>query len=142
MEYKHNGKVKLFIDEDIHPIAELDTPVQFDLNTTKLTDGEHTLKIVGKTLAGREGVRTVKFIVRNGPAIDIDGISQNQVVDGTIPLMINSYDKGNLQSFNIHGSETPKSVPTWMWIVLISFVGWAAYYFFTYIDIPSFLIPK
>src|SRR5690554_7461379 len=95
-------KVKLFIDEEIHPIAELDTPVQFELDTKKLTDGEHTLKIVGKSSKGREGVRKVKFIVRNGPAIDLEGLSDNKVVDGTLPLMINAYDKGRSEE---HTSE-------------------------------------
>ena len=128
-------KVKLFIDDDINPIAELDTPVQFELDTRKLTDGEHTLKIVGKSVKGREGVRTIKFIVRNGPAIDIEGISENKVVDGTLPLMINAYDKGGLDRFNIEGSETPKSIPSWLWIILIAFVGWAAFYTITYFNL-------
>ncbi|WP_417265377.1 cytochrome C [Brumimicrobium sp.] len=128
-------KVKLFIDEEIHPIAELDTPVQFELDTKKLTDGEHTLKIVGKSSKGREGVRKVKFIVRNGPAIDLEGLSDNKVVDGTLPLMINAYDKGDLNQFIIEGSETPKSIPSWLWIILIAFIGWAAFYTITYFNL-------
>lgn len=128
-------KIKLFIDDDIHPIAELDTPVQFELDTTKLTDGEHVLKIVGKSIKGREGVRKIKFIVRNGPAIDIEGISENKVVDGTLPLMINAYDQGSHDKFNIEGSETPKSIPSWLWIILIAFVGWAAFYSITYFNL-------
>jgi hypothetical protein len=128
-------KVKLFIDDDLHPIAELDTPVQFELDTKKLTDGQHTLKIVGKSMLGREGVRKINFIVRNGPAIDIEGISENKVVDGTLPLMINAYDQGGHDKFNIEGSETPKSIPSWLWIILIAFVGWAAFYMITYFNI-------
>lgn len=128
-------KIKLFIDDDIHPIAELDTPVQFELDTKKLTDGQHTLKIVGKSMLGREGVRKINFIVRNGPAIDIEGISENKVVDGTLPLMINAYDQGGHDKFNIEGSETPKSIPSWLWIILIAFVGWAAFYMITYFNL-------
>lgn len=128
-------KVKLFIDDDVNPIAELDTPVQFDLDTRKLTDGEHVLRIVGKSTKGREGIRKIKFIVRNGPAIDIEGISENKVVDGTLPLMINAYDKGDLNKFIIEGSETPKSIPSWLWIILIAFVGWAAFYTITYFNL-------
>lgn len=125
-------KVKLFIDDEVHPIAELKTPVQFDLNTSKLTDGEHTLKIVSVSSEGREGVRSIKFIVRNGPAIDLEGLEDQQIVDGTLPLMINAYDKGDLQNFVIEGSETPKSIPTWVWITLITFFAWAAYYMIAY----------
>jgi hypothetical protein len=29
------------------------------------------------------------------PAISVEGLSDNGVVDGVIPLMINAYDKGN-----------------------------------------------
>lgn len=128
---EEKSKILLFVDDDSQPIAELITPVQFELDTRKLTDGEHTLKIVSKTPMGREGIRKIKFIVRNGPAISIEGISENNVVDGTVPLMINAYDKGNQKKFIIEGSETPQSVPNWLWILLIAFFGWAAYYMIT-----------
>lgn len=126
------SKISLFIDDDVNPIAELHAPVQFELDTKKLTDGEHTLKLVSKSPTGREGIRKIKFIVRNGPAISIEGISENAIVDGTIPLMINAYDKGNQKKFIIGGSETPQSVPSWLWIILIAFFGWAAFYIITY----------
>lgn len=125
------SKVILFVDDDPNPIAELVTPVQFELDTHKLTDGEHTLKIVSKSTTGREGVRLIKFIVRNGPSISIEGITDNSVVDGTVPLMINAYDRGNQKQFLIGGSETPQSVPSWLWILLIAFFGWAVYYMIT-----------
>jgi ABC-type uncharacterized transport system ATPase subunit len=125
------SKVVLFMDEDLQPIAELTTPVQFELNTRKLTDGEHILKIVSKSPTGREGIRKIKFTVRNGPAIAVEGIQENEVVDGIVPLMINAYDKGNQKKFIIEGSETPQSIPSWLWILLIAFMGWAAYYSIT-----------
>ena len=125
------SKVSLFIDDELQPIAELAVPVQFELDTRKLTDGEHTLKLVSRSSLGREGIRKIKFIVRNGPAISIEGISENAVLDGTVPLMINAYDKGNQQKFIIEGSETPQTVPSWLWIILIAFFGWAAYYIIT-----------
>jgi hypothetical protein len=43
--------------------------------------------------------------------------------------MINAYDKGDQNKFIIEGSETPQSVPNWLWILLIVFLGWAAFYF-------------
>lgn len=122
------SKIMLFIDDDVQPIAELLTPVQFELDTKKLTDGEHILKLISKSPTGREGIRKIKFIVRNGPAIAVEGLSENGVVDGVIPLMINAYDKGNQSKFIIEGSETPQSVPNWLWILLIVFFAWAAYY--------------
>lgn len=125
------SKIKLFIDDDLQPIAELLAPVQFELDTTKLIDGEHILKLISKSPTGREGIRRIKFFVRNGPSISVEGISENAVVDGTVPLMINAYDKGNQKKFIIEGSETPQSVPSWLWILLIAFLGWAAYYLIT-----------
>ncbi len=128
---EEKSKVLLFVDDDLQPVVEIYTPVQFELDTRKLTDGEHTLKLVSKSTTGREGIRKIKFIVRNGPAIAIEGLAENQVVDGTIPLMINAYDKGNQKKFIIEGSETPQSIPNWLWIIVIGFFGWAAYYMIT-----------
>jgi hypothetical protein len=122
------SKVFIFIDDDPQPVAGLQVPVQFELNTTKLADGEHTLKIVSKSPMGREGIRKIKFTVRNGPAIAVEGLKDDEVVDGVLPLMINAYHKGDQKKFLIEGSETPQSVPSWLWILLILFAGWAIYY--------------
>ena len=129
------SKITLFVDDDAWPIAEMVAPVQFELDTRKLTDGEHTLKLVSKSPTGREGIREIKFIVRNGPAIAVEGLHENSVVDGVIPLMINAYDKGNQQKFIIEGSETPQSVPNWLWILSVVFFGWAAFYLVSYFSL-------
>ncbi|MDQ1160007.1 hypothetical protein QE422_000375 [Chryseobacterium sp. SORGH_AS 447] len=125
---KDSSKVFLFVDEEPVPIAELDTPIVFDLDTRKLTDGEHLLTIVSHSPTGREGIRKIYFTVANGPAIRIEGLKNKDVVDGTLSLMINAYDKGNQKSFLITGSETPKTIPFWIWIIVILFAGWALYY--------------
>ena len=125
------SKITLFIDDDMQPTGELIAPVQFELDTRKLTDGDHILKLVSKSTTGREGIRKIKFTVRNGPAIAVEGLSDDIVVDGVIPLMINAYDKGNQKKFIIEGSETPQSIPSWLWILLIAFFGWAAFYLIT-----------
>ncbi len=130
-EIAEKSRVSLFIDNETQPIAELMAPVQFELDTQKLTDGEHTLKLVSKSPSGREGIRMVKFIVRNGPAISIEGLKDNSIVDGVIPIMINAYDKGNLKKFIIDGSETPQSVPNWLWILVVGFIGWGAFFLIT-----------
>lgn len=75
------------------------------------------------------------FEVRNGPAIAIEGIKENAVVDGVLPLMINAYGKGDQRSFLIEGSETPQSIPAWVWILIIAFAGWAMFYLFSYISL-------
>lgn len=133
-----NSSIILFVDDNPDPIASFMAPVKFELDTTKLVDGKHTLKIVSKDPNGKEGIRIIPFEVRNGPAISIEGMRENAVVDGVVPLMINAYGKGDSNEFYITGSETPQSIPTWVWILLIGFVGWAAFYLFTYInEVPN-----
>ena len=123
--------VVLFIDDDPKPIAEFEAPVNFELDTRKLVDGYHTLKIVSKDPLGKEGIRLIPFSVRNGPAIAIEGLSDNDKVDGVVPIMINAYSKGNQKKFLIDGSETPKSVPSWLWAAILIFFAWATYYIIT-----------
>lgn len=130
------SKIYLFIDEDEVPVAEVFAPITFDLDTLKLVDGQHVLRIVSKDPAGKEGVRIIPFEVRNGPAIDINGLKEGAVVDGLVPIMINAYGKGDQTSFLIEGSETPQSIPWWVWILIIGFTGWALYYLIVYLQQP------
>lgn len=131
------SKVVVFIDEEVQPVAAFVSPVNFELDTRKLVDGKHTLKIVSKDPNGKEGIRLIPFEVRNGPAIDVEGIRENAVVDGVLPIMINAYGKGDQKLFLIGGSETPKSIPSWVWILMIGFAGWALYYLFTYFSLNN-----
>ena len=127
----------IFIDEEQKPVASFVSPVHFELDTRKLVDGNHTLKIVSKDPTGKEGVRLIPFEVRNGPAIAIEGIKKNAVVDGVLPLMINAYGKGDQKKFLIEGSETPQSIPSWLWILIIGIGGWAIYYLITYLTLKQ-----
>ncbi len=132
---KDRSTVLLFIDDDPRPIAEYEAPVNFELDTRKLPDGKHTLRIVSKDPHGKEGLRLVPFEVKNGPAIALEGLKENAVVDGVVPLMINAYGKGNQKKFLIEGAETPKSIPSWVWVLVIGFFGWAMYYLVSYLSI-------
>ena len=127
----------IFIDNEEKPIAAVQSPVSLELDTRKLTDGEHVLKIVSKDPTGKEGLRKIPFVVRNGPAITIEGMKENAVVDGVLPLMINAYGKGDQKSFLIEGSETPQSIPWWVWLLIIGFAGWALYYLLRYFSIAQ-----
>ncbi len=125
------SKIILFIDDEMQPVAELEAPVNFTLDTRKLVDGSHTLKIISKSPTGKEGIKVIPFTVRNGPAIAIEGLKENELVDGVLPLMINAYDKGDSKTFIITGSETPQGIPSWLWVLIIAFFGWATYYTIT-----------
>jgi hypothetical protein len=132
---RDKSTIFIFIDEESKPVAEVKSPVSFELDTRKLTDGDHTLTIVSKDPTGKEGIRKIPFVVRNGPAIAIEGIKENSVVDGVLPLMVNAYGKGDQKTFLIEGSETPQSIPWWIWTLIIGFAGWALYYHIRYSSI-------
>lgn len=121
-------RVKVFIDDASQPIGDFLPPVNFQLDTTKLTDGEHSLKIIANSSDGIEGIKVIPFVVRNGPQIDVDGLNDNDVVDESIDLTINAYGSESQEQFLVSGSETPKAVPSWLWVLLISFVSWGIFY--------------
>ena len=123
--------IKIFLDNETHPLGEFKVTINFELDTRKLTDGMHTLKIISMGSSGREGVRNIEFEVRNGPAIEVDGIHDNAVVDGILPLMVHAYSKGDQKKFLIEGSEVPRSIPAWLWVVIVLLVGWGMYYVIT-----------
>ena len=131
---KDKSTVIIFLDDETKPIASFVSPINFELDTRKLVDGHHTLRIVSKDPTGKEGLRLIPFTVRNGPAIAIEGLKENAVVDGVLPIMINAYGKGDQKKFLIEGSETPQSIPTWVWVIVIAFGGWALYYLITYLS--------
>jgi hypothetical protein len=129
------NKITIFLDDDKQPLATFTPPVNFELDTKKIIDGDHILTIVSKDISGKEGIRKIPFEVRNGPAIAVEGLKDHEKVDGIVSLMINAYGKGNQTKFNIEGIETPQSVPTWLWVLIMSFVGWAMYYLISNISL-------
>ncbi|AJA70189.1 cytochrome C [Myroides odoratimimus] len=130
---EQRSRVFIFIDDEHQPIAELETPVNFELDTHKLVDGDHTLKIVSKDHTGKEGIRIIPFTVKNGPAIDIEGIKEKAVVDGLLSIRINAYGKGDQKTFLVVGSETPQSIPFWVWTTIIVIFAWGMYYLVRYL---------
>jgi hypothetical protein len=123
--------ITLFIDDDLQPIGTFPAPVSFELDTKKLIDGPHILRVVSKDHKGKEGLKIIPFIVRNGPAIAVEGLRKDEVVDGVLPLMINAYGKGDQKTFMLHGSETPQSIPFWMVILIIALVAWSIFFYIT-----------
>src|SRR5690606_5781908 len=124
-----NRIIKIFLDDDPKPFAEFSPPVKFVFDTTKIPDGQHKLKIVAKSTDGIEGIRTIPFEVRNGPAIAVVGLNENEIVSDQIPITINAYGSERKDVFVVTGSETAKAIPAWVWAVLISYIGFALLYF-------------
>ena len=132
-QLEDNRNVRLFLDDAPTPFGEFKQPVKFTLDTTKIPDGKHQLKIVAKSSSGVEGIRVIPFEVRNGPEIAVVGLSDNEVIDTQVPITINAYGSETSDQFIIKGSETPKAIPAWVWALVISFVAFAIFYLTTYL---------
>ncbi|MEO9477422.1 MAG: cytochrome C [Cyclobacteriaceae bacterium] len=129
--------VKLFLDDETKPFAEFRSPVKFSMDTTKIPDGPHRLRIVAKSSNNVEGVKEIPFEVRNGPDIAVVGLKPNEIVDDQIAITVNAYGSEHEDEFVVTGSETPKGIPAWVWALLIGFIGFALFYFIMY-STPEF----
>ncbi|MCR9228259.1 MAG: cytochrome C [Flavobacteriaceae bacterium] len=127
-----NRIIKVYLDAEPRPFAEFSPPVKFVLDTTKIPDGKHSLRIVARSSNNVEGIRTIPFEVRNGPEIAVVGLKDNEVVDTLVSITINAYGSETNDSFVIRGSETPKAIPAWVWALLVIFVGFALFYAIMY----------
>ena len=124
--------VRIFIDDDPLPFAEFEPPVRFLFDTTRLPDGPHVMRGVARSTSGGEGVRTIPFEGRNGPAITVLGLRHGEVVDDRVPITINAYGSERKDMFIVTGSENPKGIPAWVWALVIAFIGFALFYFTLY----------
>lgn len=124
--------IRVFLDEEAQPFAEFAPPVKFVLDSTKIPDGKHKLRIVAKSSSGIEGIRIVPFEVRNGPEISVVGLKENEIIDTQNTITINAYGSETNDSFVIRGSETPKAIPAWVWMLLIIFIAFGIFYIIMY----------
>lgn len=129
---ENKRKVTVFLDNEKIPFGEFEPPAKLILDTTKIPDGKHQLKIKAISSSGIEGVRVIPFEVRNGPEIAVVGLKDNEVIESNTVITINAYGSEIAESFIIRGSETPKAVPSWVWACIIAFLGFAIFYFITH----------
>lgn len=129
-----NRIIKVFLDKETNPFAEFAPPVKFVLDTTKIPDGKHQLKIVAKSSNQIEGVKIIPFEVKNGPEISVIGLKENEVIDTQTSIIINAYGSETNDKFIIKGSENPKAIPSWIWALLIFIIAFGLFYFIMYWD--------
>ncbi len=132
IDLEDNRVVKVFLDDEEKPFGEFEPPVEIMLDTTKIPDGEHTLKIIAKSSGNREGIKIIPFTVKNGPEITVMGLKPNQTVDRETAITINAYGSENEDQFVMRGSEDPKPIPAWFWALLILVIAFAAFYLVMY----------
>jgi len=121
-------RIKVYLDEQPEPMAEYSPPGSFDLDTTGMEDGPHVIRIVAVDRTGRRGVRKITFTVRNGPGIAVQGLHEDDVVEGKLSVLVNAYGGAFEEKWEPRRAETPAPVPPWAWVVLIVVVAWAVFY--------------
>jgi len=122
------NRIEVYLNDDPDPIVTHRPPARFQLDTTRLEDGYHELHIKAWDTHGQLGVRTIPFTVRNGPGIAVNGLSDNDVLEGDIPILVNSYGGRGELYWEPSRAETPSPIPTWIWVMLITIVAFAAFY--------------
>ncbi len=123
-----DSRIEVYLDDSAEPLVVSRPPHRFDLDTTALEDGPHVLRIVAVDPYGRRGTRKIPFDVRNGPGIAVEGLRQNDLVEGRISVLVNAYGGAYEEKWEPRRAETPSPVPTWAWVTFITVVAWAMYY--------------
>lgn len=134
---QQQNKIEVFLDDKKEAIAVYNPPARFELDTTTLDDGEHNLKVIAYSEDGKRSVRNIKFIVRNGPGIAIQGLKENDIVEGKITLLVNAYGTSAKEKWEPTTAETPSPIPSWIWVVFILIVAWAMFYFINQWNPPA-----
>ncbi len=129
MNDQTQNKITVLLDDSKEPIAVYSPPAKFELDTTTLDDGEHKLTIIADSEDGKRSLRSMNFIVRNGPGIAIQGLKDNDVVEGKISLLVNAYGASSREKWEPTTAETPSPIPSWIWVVFILIAAWAMFYF-------------
>ncbi len=126
--------ISVFIDGATEPIATYRPPAKVHLDTTTLVDGDHELRIQATDAVGNVGVRTIPFVVANGPGITVTGLRAGSRVRGAVELDINAF--GSDEPFDPVRAESSGPVPVWTWVFFAIVIGWAVWYGIEYFPTP------
>ena len=121
-------RIDIFLDGAAEPLLSTTPPLSFELDTSLMEDGPHTMRIEAYDDLGVRGTRTIDFSVRNGPGIAVAGIRQHDVLDGKIPVIVNAYGGTTAVDWEPSQAETPAPAPTWAWVLLIVVVAFGIFY--------------
>lgn len=122
------NRIDIFLDGAAEPILSTTPPLSFDLHTSRMEDGLHVMRIEAYDGQGMKGTRTIDFSVRNGPGIAVAGIQEHDVLDGTIPVIVNAYGGTSVVDWEPSQAETPAPSPTWAWVLLLLVVTFGVFY--------------
>ncbi|MDQ2992261.1 MAG: cytochrome c [Candidatus Eremiobacteraeota bacterium] len=127
--------LSLYLDGATEPFATYRAPATVDIDTTTLADGAHTLRIQARDAVGHAGVRTIPFIVQNGPGITVTGLRANERVGGTVRLAVNAFSAD--EPFDPVRAESSGPIPVWTWVMSALIAAWAGWYGLTEFQEPA-----
>lgn len=125
-QVEEEASVSLYLDDATEPFARYRPPASVRLDTSTLSDGEHVLRIRARDAAGNVGVRTIPFVVQNGPGITVTGLRANEHVSGALDIDVNAFSGS--EPFDPVRAESSGPVPVWTWVMSALIAAWALWY--------------
>lgn len=122
-------RVRVFIDDQHESVSDDIPPAMVTVDTRRLRDGEHRLRIEAQDGAGDIGVRIVPFTVRNGPGITVSGLADGATVHGAVTLSVNVFSAE--EPFEPRRAESRSPTPVWLWVLSLVISAWSAWYIAT-----------
>jgi len=82
-------RIEVYLDGTEEPLAVLrEPPYRLKLDTRKIPDGEHTLKVVTHFRGGGQEIREIPFTVNNYPGVLVVGLDEGGEVAGEVELRL------------------------------------------------------
>ena len=127
--------LSVYLDDATEPLATYHPPATAEIDTTAFEDGPHILRIRAQDALGNTGVRTIPFVVQNGPGITVTGLRANERVSGRIELALNAF--GADEPFDPVRAESSGPIPVWTWVMSALIAAWAGWYGLTEFQQPA-----
>ena len=124
MEPASPRSISVLSHYETEPLATYCPPATFQLDTTKMVDGEHRLRLSAVDALGTSGIRIVRFTVRNGPGITVTGLRDGSTVHGVLDIDVNSF--GGDEPFDPERAESHGPIPVWTWVMTAVVAAWEA----------------
>jgi len=82
-------RIEVYLDGAQEPLAVLkEPPYRLKLDTRKIPDGEHTLKVVTHFRGGGQEIKEIPFTVNNYPDVLVLGVDEGGEVAGEVELRL------------------------------------------------------
>jgi len=82
-------RIEVYLDGAAEPVAVLkEPPYRLKLDTRKIPDGEHTLRVVTHFRGGGQEIREIPFTVNNYPDVLVLGVDEGGEVAGEVELRL------------------------------------------------------